>query len=131
MAWSGRPLLPSRGASQGPADPYKVLGVTPQTEDRELKAKFFKLARECHPDLHPNDPKANARFAELTVAYESIKDAEARSSLKWKRMMSDDSSQQEDSKRGAPRADEEEESDSDFDSDYDEEDQPVKEKPTK
>ncbi|KAJ8598715.1 hypothetical protein CTAYLR_010779 [Chrysophaeum taylorii] len=42
------------------------------------RVAYLKLAKECHPDLHPNNPGATARFQRLSVAYESVKSAAAR-----------------------------------------------------
>lgn len=54
------------------ADHYQTLGLKPGASDAEAKAAFRQLAKECHPDLHPNDAKAEARFKEINQAYEAI-----------------------------------------------------------
>lgn len=59
-------------------DHYKILGVPRGASSREIKAAWRDLARKWHPDLHPGDPRAQERFAEINRAYEVLKDPEAR-----------------------------------------------------
>jgi DnaJ-class molecular chaperone len=59
-------------------DPYEALGVKQSAGDQEIKAAFKKLARQYHPDLHPDDKKAEARFKEISSAYGLLKDKESR-----------------------------------------------------
>ena len=59
-------------------DYYKILGVDRKSTDKQIKAAFRKLARQCHPDLNPNDPQAEARFKDINEAYEALSDAEKR-----------------------------------------------------
>ena len=40
-------------------DPYKVLGVTPQTSDDDVKRAYRELARKYHPDNYVNNPLAD------------------------------------------------------------------------
>ena len=58
--------------------PYDVLGVSRGGSDKEYKLAYLKKAKEYHPDLHPEDPEATARFQEISAAYEQIKTADAR-----------------------------------------------------
>ena len=57
---------------------YKILGVAKTANEKEIKAAYRKLARECHPDLHPDDPQAEDRFKDINEAYETLRDAEKR-----------------------------------------------------
>lgn len=60
------------------ADPYAVLGIGRDATDDEIKTAFRNKAKTCHPDQHPNDPTALAKFQELSGAYDEIKDRKAR-----------------------------------------------------
>jgi DnaJ-class molecular chaperone len=53
-------------------DPYSILGVGRGTSAEECKLAFRQLAKTCHPDLHPNDAQAEARFKEINAAYDAI-----------------------------------------------------------
>jgi molecular chaperone DnaJ len=61
-------------------DPYQVLGLERAATAEQIKKAFRRAAREHHPDLHPDDPEAEARFQELSEAYELLSDPERRSS---------------------------------------------------
>ncbi|HUV31935.1 MAG TPA: DnaJ C-terminal domain-containing protein [Devosiaceae bacterium] len=55
-------------------DPYTVLGVTRSAGDKDIKSAYRKLAKAFHPDKNRNDPKAEAKFAEATAAYDLLSD---------------------------------------------------------
>ncbi len=59
-------------------DLYGVLGVSPGATDEEIKRAYRRRARELHPDANGGDPEAEARFKEVTVAYEVLRDPERR-----------------------------------------------------
>ena len=60
-------------------DPYKVLGVSEDVSDAELKKTYRDLSKEGHPDANPDDPeRAEQRFKEIQEAYRQIVDARAR-----------------------------------------------------
>lgn len=62
----------------GKRDYYEVLGVPKTATDAEIKAAFRKKAKECHPDLHPNDKAAEAQFKEINEAAEVLSDPQKR-----------------------------------------------------
>lgn len=53
-------------------DPYKVLGVTPDTPPDEIKKVYRRLAKQYHPDLHPDDPECARKMNEINSAYDQI-----------------------------------------------------------
>lgn len=59
-------------------DYYKILGVDKDIPQSKVKAAYHKRSKQFHPDLHPDDPKAKAKFQALTEAYEVISDPEKR-----------------------------------------------------
>ena len=59
-------------------DYYKILGVDKTIPQKDVKKAYLKRAKQFHPDLHPNDPKAKAKFQALNEAYEVITDTERR-----------------------------------------------------
>jgi molecular chaperone DnaJ len=59
-------------------DFYKVLGVSKDVSDAELKKTYRKLARQYHPDSNPGDPKAEAKFKEISEANSVLSDPELR-----------------------------------------------------
>ena len=60
-------------------DYYEVLGVPRTATDADIKKAFRKMAKENHPDLHPGDKEAEARFKEVNEAYEILSDSGKRS----------------------------------------------------
>lgn len=59
-------------------DYYEVLGVDRNASESEIKSAFRKQAKSCHPDLHPGDKDAEARFKELNEAAEVLSDPKKR-----------------------------------------------------
>jgi molecular chaperone DnaJ len=55
-------------------DYYKVLGVSDTATAKEITKAYRKLARESHPDAHPDDAAAEERFKEVSAAYDVLGD---------------------------------------------------------
>ncbi len=59
-------------------DPYSTLGIARGASEPDIKKAYRKLAKELHPDKHPNDPAASDRFSKVTAAYDLLSDADKR-----------------------------------------------------
>lgn len=59
------------------SDPYKVLGVSPDASDDEIKKAYRALAKKYHPDVNPGNKDAERRMNEINAAYDQIKNPQA------------------------------------------------------
>jgi len=59
-------------------DYYELLGVQRGADDAAIKAAYRRLAKECHPDRHGGCTNQEARFKEISEAYECLKDPQKR-----------------------------------------------------
>lgn len=60
------------------ADPYNILGVSSSATEADVKKAFRRLAKKYHPDSNAGNSQAQAKFSEVTQAYEIIGDTEKR-----------------------------------------------------
>ncbi len=59
-------------------DYYEVLGVSKNATEDDLKKAYRKVAKQYHPDLHPGDKEAEAKFKEANEAYAVLSDPQKR-----------------------------------------------------
>src|SRR5919206_1514694 len=59
-------------------DYYKILGVSKDANEKEIKQAYRKLARKYHPDVNPNNKEAEEKFKEINEANEVLSDPEKR-----------------------------------------------------
>lgn len=59
-------------------DYYQVLGIARDADEKAIKAAFRKRAKEMHPDVNRDDPRAEDQFKDLNEAYEVLSDGEKR-----------------------------------------------------
>jgi molecular chaperone DnaJ len=59
-------------------DYYELLGVSKDASATELKSAYRKMAVKYHPDKNPGDAEAEAKFKEISEAYDILKDEEKR-----------------------------------------------------
>ncbi len=55
-------------------DYYEVLGIGRDADENEIKKTYRQKARKLHPDVNKDDPQAEAKFKELSEAYEILSD---------------------------------------------------------
>ena len=55
-------------------DAYEVLGIEQDASSADISRAYRRLARELHPDSHPDDTGAEDRFRAVTGAYELLSD---------------------------------------------------------
>ena len=67
-------------------DPYEILGLHPGADNAEVKAAYRKLAKQLHPDAQRSSDAQQARFQEVTAAYNQLKDEASRRRFEAERM---------------------------------------------
>ncbi|KAG4990107.1 hypothetical protein JHK87_023564 [Glycine soja] len=66
------------GSASLARDYYDVLGVSKNASSSEIKKAYYGLAKKLHPDTNKDDPQAEKKFQEVSIAYEVLKDEERR-----------------------------------------------------
>ena len=59
---------------RGHRDPYRVLGVDAGASRQDIARAYRRAVHSAHPDAQPADPRAAARFQQLTDAYDLLTD---------------------------------------------------------
>ncbi|MFV2034998.1 MAG: J domain-containing protein, partial [Halocynthiibacter sp.] len=59
-------------------DPYKVLGLGRNVSSSDIKKTYRQLAKKYHPDTNKSDSGNEKHFAEVSAAYDFLKDADRR-----------------------------------------------------
>lgn len=62
---------------------YEILGVNRNATADEIKSAYRKLVKQYHPDLHPNDANAVAKFKEINEANETLSDEQKRAAYDY------------------------------------------------
>eukprot|EP01038_Epipyxis_sp_PR26KG_P010779 gene10779-14474_t len=57
---------------------YDILGVKSNATSGEIKKAYYLKAKQSHPDRHPNDPEAHAKFQKIGQAYQILSDEQLR-----------------------------------------------------
>jgi len=76
-------------------DYYRILNLSENATLEDIKTAFRRLARDCHPDLHPNDKNAAERFRLLREAYEVLSDSGQRNRYDRRRGVNGSGNQQQ------------------------------------
>ena len=59
-------------------DYYEILGIGKTAGDGDIQAAYRRLARQYHPDHHPDDPTCEEKFKEASEAYSVLSDPQKR-----------------------------------------------------
>ena len=55
-------------------DYYGILGVPRYTDEKGIRRAYLRMARQCHPDLHPDVPEAGPMMSSINAAYATLSD---------------------------------------------------------
>lgn len=65
-------------------DPYKILGLTPDATEKEIRKAYRHLAMQYHPDRNPGDPEAEEKFKQVQWAYDTVTGTKKEASIPGK-----------------------------------------------
>lgn len=57
---------------------YHILGLTTDADQKQIKAHFFKLSKQYHPDKNPDDAAAASYFKQISEAYDVLSNPESK-----------------------------------------------------
>ena len=57
-----------------PQNYYDILGVSRNASDKDIKSAYRRMARKLHPDVNPDDSRAQNQFKKVNEAYEVVGD---------------------------------------------------------
>jgi DnaJ-class molecular chaperone len=60
------------------SDYYKILGITKDSNQIQIRKAFRKLALQYHPDKNKNSEESKQKFMEIVKAYEILSDEKAK-----------------------------------------------------
>ncbi|HKO39630.1 MAG TPA: J domain-containing protein [Nitrososphaeraceae archaeon] len=60
------------------SDYYKILGITKESNQTQIRKAFRKLALQYHPDKNKNSEESKQKFMEIVKAYEILSDEKSR-----------------------------------------------------
>ena len=66
-------------------DYYRILEITEQADEEQIKQAYRRLAKKYHPDLNQGNPEAEEKFKNIAKAYEVLGDATMRKAYDSKR----------------------------------------------
>lgn len=66
-------------------DYYRILEITEQADEEQIKQAYRRLAKKYHPDLNRNHPEAEEKFKDIAEAYEVLSDASKKKAYDLKR----------------------------------------------
>lgn len=67
---------------------YQILGVAPGADAAAIRKRYKELARQFHPDIHPDNPQASERLKEINEARDALLDPAIRRNFdNWLEML--------------------------------------------
>lgn len=57
---------------------YETLGLSQNADEEKIKKAYRTIAKECHPDMNPNNPEAERKFKEASEAFSVLGDSQKR-----------------------------------------------------